>query len=109
MLPSVSFTIVDVRPLSASSNICSQTMFTPCCRNSSVVAASSSTSKTIALKPVASAAAKALSSMTNARDAIVADPKLAPAVKREKIAALQVQRNDLAKTVMTAPAVRATQ
>lgn len=61
------------------------------------------------VEPVVTSAAQALSSMTKARDAIVADPKLTPAEKRAKIDALQVQRNELAKKVMTAPPVRATQ
>lgn len=65
--------------------------------------------KKLAVEPVVTAAGKALSSMTKARDAIVADPKLTPAEKREKIDALQVERNALAKKVMTAPPVRATQ
>lgn len=63
----------------------------------------------LSVEPVVTAAGKGLSQMTKARDAIVADPKLTPAQKREKIDALQVERNALAKKVMTAPAVRATQ
>jgi hypothetical protein len=63
----------------------------------------------LAVEPVVTTAGRSLSAMSKARDAIVADPKLTPAEKRAKIDALQVQRNELAKKVMMAPAVRATQ
>lgn len=61
------------------------------------------------VEPVVTSAAKGLSAFSKARDAIVADTKLTPKEKRERIDTLQVERNKLAKTVMTAPAVRATQ
>lgn len=65
--------------------------------------------KVLAVEPVVTEAGRKLSQFSKAHDAIVADAKLTPAQKREKIDALQLRRNDLAKQVMTAPAVRATQ
>jgi hypothetical protein len=61
------------------------------------------------VEPIVSEASRMLASMSKARDAIIADRNLTPEQKREKIDALQIQRNKLAKQVMMAPVVRATQ
>lgn len=61
------------------------------------------------VEPVVTAAAKGLASMNKARDMIIADPKLTPDQKREKIDALQLKKNALAKRVMTTEAVIAAQ
>lgn len=65
--------------------------------------------KKLAVEPVVTSAARGLAQMNKARDAIIADPKLTPAEKRVKVDALQVQKNALAKQVMTTQAVKEAQ